>query len=708
MNRLGQEKSPYLQQHAANPVDWFAWGSEAFDAARELDLPIFLSIGYSTCHWCHVMERESFESETIARQMNEMFVNVKVDREERPDVDAIYMGAAQALTGQGGWPLSVWLTPEGLPFYAGTYFPPEPRYGRPSFPQVLTALSEAWRTDRERVERSASTIAEALRRGAIPSDADRPGIDIDNTSDNAESIARNALEKISVTFDEDHGGFGGAPKFPRPALLFFLLDILERVVPIKGDGSNEAPDGRSPRTMIEATLRGMCNGGIYDHLGGGFSRYSVDGAWRVPHFEKMLYDQAQLLDVLGRFHRLAPDRRYVKRMTETIDYLDRDLAAPGGGYHAAEDADSEGVEGKFYVWKPDELVDVLGADDAEIAARWYGVTDEGNFEGYSSVLYRPEETVDLATGEPIATDEYVERIPSIRQRLFDARSRRIRPSLDTKIVTAWNGLLISGFVRAGVALEDDLVIDRAERLADWMLENLVDSSGDLVRRIVDGEAAFRATLDDYAFVIRGLLDLYDVRLDLRHIASARRLLDRAIELFADETGGGFFLSDGTDPHLPIRSKGDQDGAEPAGNSVMAANLTRLSTLLGRTDYRDRAERTWRLFSDRIADYPDAMPMMVSVGIELTHPQSSIVIVEHPDDGEGAERLVDEARGLGQRASIVRIRTDDDTEALLQASEHLRAIADAEHTTSVAYLCSDFVCQAPTASLRRLHNEDRES
>ena len=679
-NRLAEEKSPYLQQHAYNPVNWFPWGEQAFLEARRRDVPIFLSIGYATCHWCHVMERESFEDEQTASMMNNLFVNVKVDREERPDVDAIYMVAAQAMTGAGGWPLSVWLTPDKLlPFYAGTYYPPESRYGRPGLRELHTALRQAWDNDRERVEESALQITEAVRRGTeVNLESPLGDFTPSALEELVTNLRRGAMVGLTDSYDAEHGGFGPAPKFPLPSAQIFLLAT-------NADPIAEAP---TPIEMVSNTMRQISLGGIYDHLGGGFSRYSTDREWTVPHFEKMLYDQAQLLEVLGRLQKASPDQLWEARIRATISYLKRDLQRSDGPFFSAEDADSEGREGTFYVWTLEEIGDVLGPDLGPRFAVEYGVTAAGNFEGGTNVL-----RLDPASESSLSRSEVADAL----RKLLSYRHGRERPERDEKVVTAWNGLLLSGLSHAYRALSDPTILSEAENLATWMLENLFEQET-LMRRMVGDELRYNAYLDDHAFLIRGLVDLFDATGNPDWIVKSVELTERAISLFHDEIGGGFFMTDGSDTNLPVRSKSEHDGAEPAGNSIMAWVLARLGRLLDDERYRNLAAETLLLFGTRIMSYPDVMPMLILAGEILASPQESIVVVEAAGDEESFERLLAEARALqDDMIDVVAIPQAGAHHYFLERLPYLAAMKPTG-SHSVVYRCRNFTCEAPTTEL----------
>ncbi len=664
-NRLAGEKSPYLLDHAHNPVDWYPWGDEAFATARREDKPIFLSIGYSTCHWCHVMERESFEDEETAAVLNRYFVPVKVDREERPDVDRVYMLFVQATTGGGGWPMSVWLTPDLRPFYGGTYFPPDRRYGRPAFREVLTKVAEAWQKDRQRILEAASSVIEELGRHASPDGAAKlPDAD----------ILDRAFYQFRRAFDHVHGGFGGPPKFPQPSVLRFLLREHLRT------GSTEALD------MVLRTLRAMARGGIHDHLGGGFHRYSVDERWFVPHFEKMLYDQAQLAVAYLEAFQVSRDSKLAVTARGILDYVLRDMTAPEGGFYSAEDADSAidearaatKREGAFYVWTTDEVTSVLGHGAADRFCRAYGVREEGNvaqdphgeFAG-RNILF------EAAEDGPTLADE--------RRALAEARCRRARPHLDDKILTAWNGLMISALSLAAQVLEEPRYLGAARRAADFLLANVWRAEeGTLLRRYRAGDAAVRGFADDYAFLAQGLTDLYETCFVDRYLETAISLTERQLALFEDRQRGGLFAGE-PDPHLVLRLKDGDDGAEPSANSVAALNLLRLSYATDREDLRRVGERTITAFARVLESQPTRSPcLLMALGFGLGAPRQIVI------SGDLASK---------------------DTESLLRTVRrrflpHKIVLLGSEprwprRGAATAYVCENFTCREPVTGVDRL-------
>jgi uncharacterized protein YyaL (SSP411 family) len=577
-NQLAHSLSPYLLQHAHNPVDWHPWGEAALARARAEQKPIFLSIGYSACHWCHVMERESFENPAVAAVLNEHFVSIKVDREERPDLDDLYMDAVQTLTGRGGWPMSVWLTPELEPFYGGTYFPPEPRGGMPGFVPLLLRIAELWRKDRDGLVGQAGALAAELRRQVeVDPGSDLPG----------EAVFEAALAQLRQTFDGRWGGFGAAPKFPQPMVVELIL----------------ARGTAQDRVMALRTLDAMSEGGMYDHLGGGFARYSVDGQWLVPHFEKMLYDNAQLASCYLAAFQATGTERYGQVARETLDYLLRDLGDPAGGFHSSEDADSEGVEGKFYVFTPAEVAEGLGEADGARFCAAYGITDLGPVEHGRSVVHR----FSAPAGAALPAEE--DRL--LRERLRLWRDRRVRPGKDDKVLACWNGLALSALARGFQVLGDPRYLEAARRCAAFLRRGLwVD--GRLLRVWRRGEAHTAAFLEDHAAVLEGLVDLYEAGFDAAWLRWAEALAESLLARFHDPSAGGFFSTEADQPDLLFRQKPGFDNAIPAGNTLAARALLRLSRHLQREDFRLAAEGTLRCFGPWMVRAPRAFPGLLGV------------------------------------------------------------------------------------------------
>ena len=692
-NRLIGEKSPYLLQHAFNPVAWYPWGEEAFALARRDNKPIFLSIGYSTCHWCHVMAHESFENPETARILNKDFVCIKVDREERPDLDQIYMAAVQALTGHGGWPMSVFLTPRLQPFYGGSYFPPEGRHGLPGFAEVLAAVHDAWRNRPEKILESAAKITAHLRQKGADSGAGKIEDD----------ISAKGFRRIVAEYDAEFGGFGPAPKFPRPVLFNFLLRYAART------GESQAMN------MTYVTLRKMAAGGIYDHLGGGFHRYSVDAQWRVPHFEKMLYDQAQMAAAYLEAFQLGQDPFYANVAQDILDYVLRDMTSPEGGFFSAEDADSIQAgnpevhgEGLFYLWTGEEIVSILGKAHGEIFSFHYGVLEAGNaladphkeFAG-KNILYVAHPLGETAGRFRIPEEELSRLLERSREKLHAAREQRPRPHLDDKIITSWNGHMIGALARAAQVLGEKRYLVAAERAATFIRARLYDPvSGTLLRRYRDGEAGLAGQLDDYAFLAGALLDLYEASFDIAWLQLAMALTEKQIALFGDETRGGFFETSGDDPSVLVRLKGDYDGAEPTGNSVSALNLLRLAWITGNEDWLKRAEATIEAFGGRLNDYPPILPqMLVAHDFLGSKPRQFVVAgkLGRPD----TEIMLAMIRKRFLPGKIVLLADGGKGQDFLgQYQPFLKNLAPLGNKGTV-YLCENFSCRLPTADLAEL-------
>ncbi len=654
-NRLIHEKSPYLLQHAYNPVDWYPWGDEAFAKARKENKPIFLSIGYSTCHWCHVMEHESFEKDEIAGLMNQYFVSIKVDREERPDIDKIYMTAVQATTGSGGWPMSVFLTPDLKPFYCGTYFPPESKYGRPGFKELLQRVHDVWEANHDGVVVQAQQITEALTQHATVRQTEAK-IDA--------GPLQLGFEQFQFGFDADHGGFGGAPKFPRPVVLNFLFRYFAHAQAAKP----VPPEATKARDMALFTLRKMGEGGMFDQLGGGFHRYSVDERWLVSHFEKMLYDQAQLLSSYIDAYQITHDPFFADIARRTCDYVLREMTSPDGGFYSAEDADSEGIEGKFYVWTREEIDKILG-DRADAFCRAYGVTADGNWEHGVNVLHVAGPDAGKFAGE--------------RQKLFTVREKRVRPHRDEKILTAWNGLMLSALARAAQALDEPKYLAAAQRAASYVLAHRM-KDGQLMRT-----EAVPAMVEDYAFFANGLVDLYETDFNPQWLLKAFELSDTMLKLFYDPTDGGFFQTDGRDASVLVRSKEDYDGAEPSGNSMATLLLLRLAKFGDRAPHQEAAEKTLKLFGDHMRKASQVVPQMLcALDFYLSKPKQ-MVIAGKPDaeDTQVMLRAVRE-RYLPNKIILV---PDDRLTKLAPYTKDMK-MTDRKAT---AYVCINYACQLPT-------------
>ena len=698
MNRLAQERSPYLLQHANNPVDWYPWGDEAFARARGEDKPIFLSIGYSTCHWCHVMEHESFEQDAVAGVLNEHFVAIKVDREERPDVDRVYMSFVQGTTGSGGWPMSVWLTPDLKPFFGGTYFPPTSRWGRPGFVDILQQIAQVWRADRAKIEESAASVTEQLR-GSIHASV--------SAAVPAADLLPRIVAQFRSSFDARHGGFGDAPKFPRPSELLFLLREHART------------DAAEALQIVLATLRAMALGGMRDHIGGGFHRYSVDAAWRVPHFEKMLYDQAQLVLAYLEAAQASGDPFYIEVAEDTLRYVMREMTGAEGGFYSAEDADSvppeqandpapHKAEGAFYLWRDAELDELLGSD-APIVKRRFGIEPEGNapvdpqqeFTG-KNLLYVARGVDDLAREFAKPENEIVDVLSRARLTMFRSRIGRPRPHLDDKVLTAWNGLMIGAFARAARILRflgpdgrdaGQPYLDAARRAASFVRERMwIDPSQTLLRRFRAGHAEIEAYAEDYAYLIFGLLELFQADSDSGWLEWAATLQRRQDDLFWDESDGGWFSTTGHDPSVLVRMKEDYDGAEPTASSMSVMNLLVLSHLLEAPRWTERIDRTLRLFGARLEQIGRAVPMMAAALSTHVAGLQQVVIVGEVGRGE-----LEHAVGLRYRPfTVATSLTSDQQTALARIAPWIGSMT-AHDGVATAYVCRNFSCERPVTA-----------
>jgi uncharacterized protein YyaL (SSP411 family) len=671
-NRLAHEKSPYLLQHQHNPVDWYPWGEEAFARARRERKPIFLSVGYSTCHWCHVMERESFENENVAAFLNEHFVSIKVDREERPDVDKIYMTFVQATAGQGGWPMSVFLAPDLKPFFGGTYFPPDNRYGRPGFLQLLQQIHQVWETRQEAVVNSATEIHQRL-------EAAMTGATETNQILTPE-ILRRAGSLFKEAYDPRHGGFGTAPKFPQPSQPQFLLRYARRF-----------HDAEATR-MVLHTCDAMAAGGIHDQLGGGFSRYSVDAEWLVPHFEKMLYDQAQLVQLYLDAFRISGEARHAETARDILGYVLRDLTHPEGGFYSAEDADSEGHEGKFYCWSRQELAELLAPDEFQVVARYYGITEAGNFVDHSHPTPLPNQNV-LSVVSPKLTVAEQRLLEFARQKMLEARSRRVRPHLDDKVLASWNGLMLAAMAEAYAVLGDAAYRDAAERNVSFLKTRLWEPPaagrpGTLYHRWRDGERDKVQLLEGYAFLLAGVIELYEATLAPEHLDFGIALAEAMLAKFYDAEQGGFWQTQADAGDLILRIKEDYDGAEPSGNSIAVLALLRLGKITDRAEFTGAAEKSLRLYAGRLAGQPQAVPCLLqALDFWIEEPQR--VVVAGDPVTVPAKRLLRAVHGVYQPNKVV-LGTAGAVE------EFARSLPAKEGP--VVYVCSGKACLPPTSEL----------
>lgn len=669
-NRLADETSPYLRQHADNPVDWYPWGEEALERARREDKPILLSVGYSACHWCHVMAHESFEHDATAELMNWLYVNIKVDREERPDIDDIYMNAVQAMTGRGGWPMTVFLLPDGRPFYGGTYYPREPRYGMPSFRQILEGVHDAYVNKRADVEEQAAQLTGALDNRLLNIGASPDAL-------NADLLAR-AAAKFAQQFDQTYGGFGGAPKFPQPMNLAFLLAYHART----GE--------QRPLDMVTHTLRQMAQGGIYDQIGGGFARYSVDAIWLVPHFEKMLYDNAQLSRLYLRAYQITGDPFFRRIAEEVYDYILREMTSPEGGFYSATDADSEGEEGKFFVWSIDEVTRLLGEADARIAVEYFGMSAGGNFEGHN-ILFVPNDAATAAKRLNISEAELETAIARIKDTLYAARTHRVHPGLDDKILTGWNGLMLASLAEAARALNRDDYRAAAVRAGDFLLETMVQQTADgprVLRTYNFGRAKLNGVLEDYACLADAMLELYITTFDQRYFDTARALADHALAHFRAEDGGVFDVRDDHEA-LIVRPRSLQDNAVPSGGAMLARVLVRLGGYTGDAKYDDAASGILRLLANALGEYPQAFgEALGALELRVAGIKELALVGAVPAD------MLDAAFGTF-RPTLVAAHAPDSVDG-----EHaipLLSYRTMQQGQPTAYVCRNFVCQLPVTT-----------
>lgn len=721
-NRLSKERSSYLLQHAHNPVDWYPWGQEAFDKAKNEDKPIFLSVGYSTCHWCHVMERESFEDEEIGKILSENFVCIKVDREERPDVDKVYMTFVQATSGGGGWPMSVWLTPDLRPFIGGTYFPPRDMGRRPGLKTVLLRLLEQWQSNRETLQSSGERVLESLRKGTAISAS--PG----ETPPSSPDVANRCFQQLAHSYEEEFGGFREAPKFPSPVNLMFLMSFWAV--------NRATAEGAEALQMALHTLRMMALGGIRDHVAQGFHRYSTDSSWHVPHFEKMLYDQGQLAVAYITAYQVSGERHFADVSRDVLLYVSRDLSNKSGGFYSAEDADSfptaesaEKREGAFCVWTAGEIRELLpdivegttgGATQADIFMHHYGVKEQGNvdpaqdphgeLQGQNVLIVRY--SVELTAAHfGIGVDKLSDLLAHARAKLAEVRRARPPPHLDTKMLASWNGLMLSGFARAGAVLGDEALLERAERAAWFLQKHLWDDvdqkivhscyrgSNMEVEQIASPIAGF---LDDYAFVVCGLLDLFEATQKVRWLEWAEELQQRQDQLFWDSQGSGYFCSDPSDPTLLLSLKQDQDGAEPSANSVSAMNLLRLSHLTGRRDWMQRSQQLLSAFSDRLLKVPIALPDMVR-SLMAQHYTLKQIVICGQSDSEDTLSLISSVNSLFLPHKVL-LLADGNKEGFLYKKLPILSTLVPQDGKATAYVCENFTCALPVTcpqELRRL-------
>ncbi|MFH1078757.1 MAG: thioredoxin domain-containing protein [Pseudomonadota bacterium] len=685
MNRLGAETSPYLLQHAANPVDWHAWGDEAFTAAKAENKPVFLSIGYSTCHWCHVMAHECFEDPAIAALMNRTFINIKVDREERPDIDAVYMMVCQAITGSGGWPLTIIMTPDKKPFFAGTYFPPEGRHGRIGMRELADRMADLWKNRKQDLLKSAGQVTELLRNYGPA--AAGPLSEI--------SLLNDALNELTDAYDSASGGFGGAPKFPMPQKMTYLLRCWKRF------------NSEQALRMVEKTLQGMRHGGIFDHIGFGFHRYATDAIWMLPHFEKMLYDQATIAVACLETYQATGRREYAQTAREIFTYVLGSLRSPQGGFYSAQDADSEGEEGKFYLWDKAEVEKVLTRPEAAIWNRIYSVENGGNYldeagrqKTGNNIFHLKKPLREWAMQLKMSDDKLQALLEKCRQKLYQVREKRVHPSLDDKILTDWNGMMIASLACGARVLNDDRYELAARTAADFILSVMRDDRGCLLHYRRDHAAAVPAFLDDYAFLIWGLLELYQACFDVKYFESAIALNDHLLQHFWDDREGGFFFTSGDHETLLFKKKSIHDGAIPSGNSVSAMNMLRLARMTGDTKLEQKAERIGETFAGLIKQNPSAFAGYLTMLDHLLGPSHEIVIVGKQDNP--AVKAIKRALSIRFLPNKVALLVPEGKEA-----EAIRKIAPfaepfrGEKGEAVVYICTDRSCQKPTTDIEEM-------
>ena len=684
-NHLADEKSPYLLQHADNPVDWYPWGEEAFEKARKEDKPIFLSIGYSTCHWCHVMEHESFEDSVVAALMNDAFIAIKVDREERPDIDNVYMSVCQMMTGSGGWPLTIIMTPDKKPFFAGTYIPKQSRYGRIGMMELIPRIKQAWISQRGELLNSADKVIDQLERSTDYA----PGGEL------GESTLHSAYRQFEQSFDKRNAGFGNSPKFPTPHNFLFLLRYWKRT------GKPEALE------MVEKTLQAMRRGGIYDHAGFGFHRYSTDARWLVPHFEKMLYDQAMLGMAYTEAYQATGKKEYEKTAREIFTYVLRDMTDPGGGFYSAEDADSEGEEGKFYFWSVEEIGEILNDEEAKLIIKLYNVQQGGNFKDQASgrktgesILHLTGTWAEEASRLKISETVLRTKAESALKRLFDVREKRIHPYKDDKILTDWNGLLIAAFAKASRAFDEPEYARAAGRSVEFILENLRQEDGRLLHRFRDGQAAIAGNLEDYAFLIWGLIELYQATFDIRHLQTALQLNNDLTNHFWDHENGGFYFTPDDGEELLVRQKEIYDGAIPSGNSVAAYNGIRLSRMTGNSSYEEIASRINRLFSGNVGRSPSAFTLLLTALDFGVGPSYEVVIVGNEKSPETKEMILALFGSFLPNKVVILRPVDESMSGIADIAPFVRNQTTIDGRTT-AYVCRNYTCNLPTTNIQQM-------
>lgn len=674
-NHLINEKSPYLLQHAYNPVNWYPWGEEALNKAKKENKPIFLSIGYSTCHWCHVMERESFEDERIARILNGRYVSIKVDREERPDLDSIYMKVCQQMTGHGGWPLNVFMTPDQVPFYAGTYFPPKSRYGIPSFEEVIVYLSEIYRNDPSQIETVTQDVQQALNQMSARKSDQRLG----------KIVTHRAYQYLEKMYDPNYGGFSQAPKFPTPHHMMFLLRYYHLN---KTEYALE---------MVENTLKSMANGGLFDHIGFGFSRYSTDDEWLVPHFEKMLYDNALLLIAYIECYQVTKNPFYKDIAEKIIEFVNREMLSTEGGFYSAIDADSEGVEGKYYVWDIDEIYDVLGDELGYIFSEVYQISEQGNFEGKNIPNLIDIELEEEAVKFNLSINELKEKLDQAKSLLLKAREKRIYPHIDDKILTSWNSMMIVGLAKAGHVLKNEDYIQLANQTLEF-IENKLIINGRLMARYRDGETKYNGYIDDYAYLVWAYLSMYEATFQIKYLTKAIHLTSEAIKLFWDNEEGGFFFNGIDGEKLIINEKEIHDGALPSGNSVFALTLAKLAALTGETKYTEYLEKMYHIFYDEVSKYPYSSTFFLQALLFTEYPSKEVVVLGEAEDTSNFVNKLNE-NFLPNIVFLV----GTSSEQLVSIAPFVEQYKKINEKLTI-YICENFSCQKPTNDFNEAINQ----
>lgn len=671
MNKLINEKSPYLLQHADNPVDWFPWGDAAFEKAKAENKPIFLSVGYSACHWCHVFAHESFEDAEVAKMLNERFVSIKVDREERPDIDSVYMKVCQMMTGQGGWPLSIFMTPDKIPFYAGTYFPKESKYGMPGFIEVITQLYRKFTEDPDHIEEVTKSVTKALQQTTTQKSQERLTKD----------VADKGFHQLEQIFDSEYGGFGSAPKFPAPHNLLFLLRYF------KATGNESALD------MVEVTLKAMASGGIYDHVGFGFSRYSTDNKWLVPHFEKMLYDNALLLMTYTECYQITKNPFYRQVAEEIITFVTREMVSTDGAFYSAIDADSEGVEGKYYVWDKEEIIELLGEDLGELYCDVYNITTDGNFESENIPNLIETDFTAIEEEYNIDNETLKERLEMARDKLLDARVERIYPHVDDKILTSWNALMIAALAKAGKVFETQEYIDVAGKSLHFLEGHLIEEKR-VMARYRDGEVKYKGYIDDYAFLLWAYMEMYEATYDLTNLESAKSIVDDMFGLFWDEQDGGFFFYGSDSEELIMRGKEIYDAAIPSGNSVATVMLARLAHLVGDTSYLDKVDEMYHTFKEDVAPHANGSTFFLQSLLLTEYPSKEIVIIG--DQADQTRRDILQRLSESFMPSVV-VLAGESPAVLGEVAPFTRDYQKVNGETTI-YVCENFACKRPTTSL----------